>query len=124
MFSCGYGAVGLGKGTIETLELSPVHIDEKVIKVFATQDMAAAITGKAHLSVQIWSCSRVPDSVPLHAKDSGQLYTWGLGGHTGRLGLGHLEHAFVPQKVHFGEAPRKVVDLALGTSHALCLCSQ
>lgn len=46
VFSCGYGGLGLGETTIETLEPSQVHIDEKVVKIFATQDMAAALTGK------------------------------------------------------------------------------
>ncbi|KAH8554383.1 regulator of chromosome condensation 1/beta-lactamase-inhibitor protein II [Umbelopsis sp. PMI_123] len=99
VYSCGYGALGLGQDTIETLDPKPVKIEEKVTKIFATQDMAAAISV------------------------SGQLYTWGLGGHSGRLGLGHSEHAFVPQKVHFDDPTRKVLDLALGTSHAICICT-
>ncbi|KAG2173415.1 hypothetical protein INT44_008767 [Umbelopsis vinacea] len=99
VYSCGYGALGSGKGIIETLEPRRVQIDEKITKIFAVQDMAAAIS------------------------ESGQLYIWGLGGHSGRLGLGHLEHVFVPQKVLFDDSPRIVLDLALGTSHAICICT-
>jgi RCC1-like G exchanging factor-like protein len=45
VYSCGYGALGLGKGIIETLEPRRVQIDEKIIKISAVQDMAAAISG-------------------------------------------------------------------------------
>lgn len=45
VYSCGYAALGLGENTIETLEPKLVPFDEEVTKIFATQDMAAALTG-------------------------------------------------------------------------------
>ena len=44
---------------------------------------------------------------------------WGLNGSSGRLGLGHKEHAFEPQRV---DIDKEVEDLALGTNHALAIC--
>lgn len=124
VFSCGYGGLGLGETTIENLEPSQVHIDEKVVKIFATQDMAAALTGKEVFHIfNLGNRMSNANAILFCTADSGQLYSWGLGGHTGRLGLGHLEHGFVPQKVLFDGASHKVLDLALGTSHALCLCT-
>lgn len=45
VYSCGYGALGLGGDTIETLEPRLIPFDEEVTKIYAIQDMAAAITG-------------------------------------------------------------------------------
>lgn len=50
---------------------------------------------------------------------SGELFSWGLNGPSGRLGLGHDEHAFVPQQVPLD---KPVADVALGTHHAISLC--
>jgi hypothetical protein len=47
VYGCGYGAVGLGDDIIETLEPTLIPFDEEVTRIFATQDMAAAITGKS-----------------------------------------------------------------------------
>lgn len=48
VYTCGYGALGLGKETIQTLELSLVKEleNKQIVKVFATTDYAAAITSK------------------------------------------------------------------------------
>lgn len=56
--------------------------------------------------------------------ESGQLYVWGLGGQSGRLGLGHSEHAvFAPQSVRFpNHSNLRVKNIALGATHALALC--
>lgn len=44
--TCGYGALGLGKDTIQTLELKQVNGLKNINRVFATTDYAAAISGK------------------------------------------------------------------------------
>ncbi|CDH51642.1 williams-beuren syndrome chromosomal region 16protein homolog [Lichtheimia corymbifera JMRC:FSU:9682] len=93
--TCGYGALGLGKDIIETLSLKRIPGLKDIKRVFATTDYAAAITA------------------------SGELFSWGLNGPSGRLGLGHDEHAFVPQKVPLD---KPVADVALGTHHAISLC--
>ncbi|KAI8147966.1 regulator of chromosome condensation 1/beta-lactamase-inhibitor protein II [Fennellomyces sp. T-0311] len=93
--TCGYGALGLGRDTIETLTLQRIPGLPEIEKVFATTDFAAAVAA------------------------SGELFTWGLNGSSGRLGLGHQEHAFAPKRV---EIDGKVQDLALGTNHVLAIC--
>ncbi|KAI8350155.1 regulator of chromosome condensation 1/beta-lactamase-inhibitor protein II [Blakeslea trispora] len=96
VYTCGYGALGLGQDTLQTLEPKEVKGLEDIVKVYATTDYAAAITA------------------------SGELYTWGLNGPTsGRLGLGHEEHAFVPQRVNID---KHVIDVSLGTYHAIAIC--
>lgn len=49
VFTCGYGALGLGKEVIQTLEASEVRelSDKQIIKVVATTDYAAAISSKS-----------------------------------------------------------------------------
>ncbi|KAL0095683.1 regulator of chromosome condensation 1/beta-lactamase-inhibitor protein II [Phycomyces blakesleeanus] len=93
--SCGYGALGHGKDTIESLVLREIEGLKDVERVFATTDYAAAITA------------------------SGELFTWGLNGPSGRLGLDSVDHAFVPKRV---DIDRPVTELALGTNHVLALC--
>ncbi|KAI8049434.1 regulator of chromosome condensation 1/beta-lactamase-inhibitor protein II [Gilbertella persicaria] len=93
--TCGYGALGLGQDTIQTLELKQIEGLNRISKVYATTDYAAAITV------------------------SGELYMWGLNGIHSRLGLGNHEHAFIPQRV---ELDKKIVDLFLGTNHAIAMC--
>lgn len=43
--TCGYGALGLGKDTLQSLELNRVEGLSNIAKIFATTDYAAAITG-------------------------------------------------------------------------------
>ncbi|KAI9485241.1 MAG: regulator of chromosome condensation 1/beta-lactamase-inhibitor protein II [Benjaminiella poitrasii] len=93
--TCGYGALGLGENSFQTLEMTTIEGLRDIRKVFATTDYAAAIT------------------------DSGELYTWGLNGPSGRLGLGHFEHSFQPKRVDLNRA---VLDVSLGTNHALAIC--
>ncbi|KAI9363626.1 regulator of chromosome condensation 1/beta-lactamase-inhibitor protein II [Pilaira anomala] len=97
VFTCGYGSLGLGKEVIQTLEASEVRelSDKQIIKVVATTDYAAAIS----------KC--------------GKLYTWGLNGPSGRLGLGDNQHAFIPKLV---KIDRHVIDVSLGTNHAIATC--
>jgi alpha-tubulin suppressor-like RCC1 family protein len=52
--------------------------------------------------------------------ESGDLFTWGLNGSSGRLGLGHHQHEYVAKQVDMEN--NTVVDVALGTNHALALC--
>ncbi|KAI9013814.1 regulator of chromosome condensation 1/beta-lactamase-inhibitor protein II [Phycomyces nitens] len=93
--SCGYGALGHGKDTIESLVLREIEGLKDVERIFATTDYAAAITG------------------------SGELFTWGLNGPSSRLGLTSVDHAFVPKRVNID---KPVSDIALGTNHVLALC--
>jgi len=97
---CGYGALGFGRDGIESLRPKRVDGLAAIAKVFATTDYAAAIS------------------------ESGQLYMWGWGGPSGRLGLGHSEHAvFTPQLVRFpNHSNLRVENVALGATHALALC--
>ncbi|KAI8992662.1 regulator of chromosome condensation 1/beta-lactamase-inhibitor protein II [Pilobolus umbonatus] len=94
--TCGYGALGLGEGLIESLELRCIQELDNIVRIYATTDYAAAISA------------------------SGELFTWGLGGASGRLGLGHTYNSYKPQQVDIG---RHVVDLSLGTNHALAICT-
>jgi alpha-tubulin suppressor-like RCC1 family protein len=56
----------------------------------------------------------------LYFTASGELYTWGLNGPSGRLALGNEdEHAFTPKRVNID---RQVIDVSLGTNHALAIC--
>ncbi|KAI9490967.1 regulator of chromosome condensation 1/beta-lactamase-inhibitor protein II [Zychaea mexicana] len=93
--TCGYGALGLGRDTIETLSLQRIRDLPQIQKVFATTDFAAAVAA------------------------SGELFTWGLNGSSGRLGLGHQEHAFQAERV---DIDKEVHDMVLGTNHALAIC--
>lgn len=63
VYSCGYGALGLGNGKIETLEPMRVQIDEKVVKIFAVQDMAAAISGMYSTMLQCMPAKLTPYTV-------------------------------------------------------------
>ncbi|KAI7865144.1 regulator of chromosome condensation 1/beta-lactamase-inhibitor protein II [Spinellus fusiger] len=94
--TCGYGALGRGRDAIESLVLNEVEGLKNIERVYATTDYAAAITA------------------------SGELFTWGLNGPSGRLGLGSVDHAFTPQRVPLDKV---VMGLALGTNHALALCN-
>ncbi|CAO3609475.1 unnamed protein product [Mucor fragilis] len=96
VYTCGYGALGLGKDKIQTLESTQVKGLSNVAKVFAATDYAAAIT------------------------TSGELYTWGLNGPSCRLGTNNAEHAFEPTRVNID---REVIDLSLGTNHAFAVCA-
>ncbi|KAI8364461.1 regulator of chromosome condensation 1/beta-lactamase-inhibitor protein II [Choanephora cucurbitarum] len=98
VYTCGYGALGLGNNAIQTLEPKEIKELKEIKKIYASTDYAAAITV------------------------SGELYTWGLNGPTsGRLGLGHEDHAFVPQRVNID---KRVIDVSLGTYHAIAICDE
>lgn len=53
VYTCGYGALGLGKETIQTLELSQVKGLKNINRVFATTDYAAALSGKRYICTMI-----------------------------------------------------------------------
>lgn len=94
--TCGYGALGLGKDIIQTLKCTQIEGLSNVAKIFAATDYAAAIT------------------------KSGELYTWGLNGPSSRLGTSTCQHLFKPIRINID---RKVIDLSLGTNHALAICA-
>ncbi|KAG1504675.1 hypothetical protein G6F52_012162 [Rhizopus delemar] len=68
VYTCGYGALGLGPEMIESLKLEKVKGLEQVSKIYASTDYAAALT------VQ------------------GELFTWGLNGPSGRLEKSLMSH--------------------------------
>ncbi|KAG2206850.1 hypothetical protein INT47_007607 [Mucor saturninus] len=96
VYTCGYGALGLDK-VIQTLEPTLVQglSNKEIIKVFASTDYAAALS------------------------KNGDLYTWGLNG-SGRLGLGPTD-AIVPKRV---DIDKQVIDVSLGTNHAIATCAE
>ncbi|ORX62473.1 RCC1/BLIP-II protein [Hesseltinella vesiculosa] len=98
VYSCGYGSLGRGSDTLESLALGQVNglDNRKITGVFAATDYAAALS------------------------DSGDLFTWGLNGSSGRLGLGHVDHAFTAVRLEFHGW--QVESLVLGTNHAMALC--
>ncbi|CAO3619255.1 unnamed protein product [Cunninghamella echinulata] len=96
VYTCGYGSLGLGTDIIETLSIKQVNGLNNISKVFAATDYAAALS------------------------ESGELFTWGLNGASGRLGLGHYQHEFTPKQI---KLEKKVIDISLGTNHALALCT-
>ncbi|KAI9251958.1 regulator of chromosome condensation 1/beta-lactamase-inhibitor protein II [Sporodiniella umbellata] len=96
VYTCGFGALGCGEG-VESLVPKKIHGLDNVQRVFASTDYAAALT------------------------ENGALFSWGLNGISGRLGLGHSEHAFTPQRVPIDPPVR---DVALGVYHALALVSE
>lgn len=55
----------------------------------------------------------------MYLLESGELYTWGLNGASGRLGLGNSLHGFIPKRV---DIDKRVIDLSLGTNHAIATC--
>ncbi|CAG8558725.1 7867_t:CDS:2 [Acaulospora morrowiae] len=99
VYTCGYGALGLGDGTIESLK--PIRVPDlsNIKRIYCGPDYMAAISA------------------------SGELFTWGSGGPSGRLGLGHTNNQFVPMKVTF---PQDVIveRVACGTNHAIALCTE
>lgn len=79
--------------------MSPLPIEglQRIEKIYATTDYAAAID------------------------EDGALYTWGLNGLSGRLGIGSTSHGVRPSKVNFDSPPLRVNTLALGTYHVLAI---
>ncbi|KAG9290335.1 hypothetical protein G9A89_007066 [Geosiphon pyriformis] len=98
VFVCGYGALGLGEGVIE--KLTPTRIPQlsNILAIYCGTDYAAAIS------------------------ESKDLYTWGLGGPSGRLGLCHLNNQYMPSIVKFPEKVN-IVTIACGSYHVLALCN-
>ncbi|KAI7826905.1 regulator of chromosome condensation 1/beta-lactamase-inhibitor protein II [Gamsiella multidivaricata] len=101
VYTCGYGALGLGHDKIQILMPEQITALSGVRKIVASTDYAAAID------------------------DKGDLYTWGTCGKTGRLGHGDFEHSYVPKRVKMPleQDGRKVVvhDVALGQDGALAV---
>ncbi|KAF9898175.1 Williams-Beuren syndrome chromosome region 16 protein, partial [Lobosporangium transversale] len=101
VYTCGYGALGLGRDKTHVLMPEQITALSGIRRVVASTDYAAAID------------------------DKGSLYTWGTCGKTGRLGHGDFEHCFEPRKVRMPQEQdgRKVVvhDVALGQNGALAL---
>ncbi|KAF9130834.1 Williams-Beuren syndrome chromosome region 16 protein [Mortierella sp. 14UC] len=101
VYTCGYGALGLGPEKTQILMPEQIPGLEGVRKIVASTDYAAAITGK------------------------GELFTWGTCGKTGRLGHGDFEHRFEPKRVVMPQEKDgdKVIvhDVALGQDGALAI---
>ncbi|KAG0071789.1 Williams-Beuren syndrome chromosome region 16 protein [Linnemannia elongata] len=101
VYTCGYGALGLGRDKNQILMPEQIVGLEGVRKIVASTDYAAAVT------------------------DKGDLYTWGTDGRTGRLGHGDFENCFEPRRVKMPQEKdgHKVVvyDVALGQDGALAI---
>ncbi|KAG0305741.1 Williams-Beuren syndrome chromosome region 16 protein [Linnemannia gamsii] len=101
VYTCGYGALGLGRNKNQILMPEQITGLSGVRKIVASTDYAAAIT------------------------DKGELYTWGTCGETGRLGHGEFEHCFEPKRVKMPQEKdgHKVIvhDVALGQDGALAI---
>ncbi|KAG0288161.1 Williams-Beuren syndrome chromosome region 16 protein [Linnemannia gamsii] len=101
VYTCGYGALGLGRDKNQILMPEQIKGLSGVRKIVASTDYAAAIT------------------------DKGELYTWGTCGKTGRLGHGEFEHCFEPKRVKMPQEKdgHKVIvhDVALGQDGALAI---
>ncbi|CAG8456262.1 3231_t:CDS:2 [Acaulospora colombiana] len=97
VYTCGYGALGLGDRTIDSLRPTRIPDLNNIQKIYCAADYTAAISA------------------------SGELFTWGSGSPSGRLGLGHMKNQFLPMKVMF---PQDVIveQVACGTNHAIALC--
>lgn len=102
---------------LETLTLQKVKGLDRAIRVFAATDYAAAISGT---KTQTTKRGKSLFIVCILFLESGDLFTWGLNGSSGRLGLGHHQHEYVAKQVDMEN--NTVVDVALGTNHALALC--
>ncbi|CAG8494626.1 10596_t:CDS:2 [Diversispora eburnea] len=94
VYVCGYGALGFGDNVIEKLKPTRIPTLNNVKKVYCGTDYIAAISN---------------------------LFTWGCGNSSGRLGLKHTKNQFVPMKVTF---PHEVIveEVACGTNHVIALC--
>ncbi|KAF9203792.1 hypothetical protein BGZ49_006036 [Haplosporangium sp. Z 27] len=101
VFTCGYGALGLGQDKHQVLMPMQISSLPKIRQIFASTDYAAAIS------------------------DNEELYTWGTCGDTGRLGHGSFEHCFEPKRVKMPQEQdgRRVAvrDLSLGQDGALAI---
>ncbi|KAI8595831.1 regulator of chromosome condensation 1/beta-lactamase-inhibitor protein II [Dissophora ornata] len=101
VYTCGYGALGLGPDKTQILMPEQITALSGIRKIVASTDYAAAID------------------------DKGELYTWGTCGKTGRLGHGDFENWFEPKRVTMPleQNGRKVVvhDVALGQDGALAV---
>ncbi|KAF9930071.1 Williams-Beuren syndrome chromosome region 16 protein [Linnemannia zychae] len=101
VYTCGYGALGLGRDKTQILMPERIPGLFGVRKIAASTDYAAAIT------------------------DKGELYTWGTCGQTGRLGHGDFEHCFKPKRVKMpqeNDGHQVIVhDVALGQDGALAI---
>ncbi|KAG0223376.1 Williams-Beuren syndrome chromosome region 16 protein [Actinomortierella wolfii] len=101
VYTCGYGALGLGADTTHILMPQKIPGLSNIKKIVASTDYAAAIT------------------------DSGKMYTWGSCGMTGRLGHGEFGNLFEPKRVVLPEEKdgKHVVfaDVALGMDGGLAV---
>ncbi|KAF9438260.1 hypothetical protein BGZ76_008993 [Entomortierella beljakovae] len=101
VYTCGYGALGLGREKTQILMPEQITSLSNIRQIFASTDYAAAID------------------------DRGELYTWGTCGETGRLGHGRFGHCFEPKKVNLPQEQgghRVVVhDVSLGQDGALAI---
>ncbi|KAF9349606.1 Williams-Beuren syndrome chromosome region 16 protein [Mortierella sp. NVP85] len=99
VYTCGYGALGLGRDKIQVLMPEQITSLSGIRKIVASTDQAAAIDDKGH------------------------LHMWGTYGKIGRLVRGNLEDCFIPKRVDgvFRERNVAVLDVALGQDGGLAL---
>ncbi|KAF9975865.1 Williams-Beuren syndrome chromosome region 16 protein [Actinomortierella ambigua] len=101
VYTCGYGALGLGADTTHILMPQKIPGLSDIKKIVASTDYAAAITG------------------------TGKMYTWGSCGKTARLGHGEFGNLFEPKRIVLPEEKNgkrvEFVDVALGMDGGLAL---
>ncbi|KAF9192459.1 hypothetical protein BGZ51_005471 [Haplosporangium sp. Z 767] len=101
VYTCGYGALGLGKDKTQILMPERILSLSGIRKIVASTDHAAAIN------------------------DKGELYTWGTCGEAARLGHGDSENCFEPKRVRLPQEQNgiKVIvhDVALGQDGGLAI---
>ncbi|KAF9166485.1 Williams-Beuren syndrome chromosome region 16 protein [Actinomortierella ambigua] len=101
VYTCGYGALGLGPDSTHVLMPQKIPGLSNIKKVVASTDYAAAIT------------------------DTGKMYTWGSCGKTGRLGHGDFGNLFEPKRMVLPEEKNgkrvEFIDVALGMDGGLAL---
>ncbi|KAJ2809429.1 hypothetical protein H4S07_003213 [Coemansia furcata] len=96
VYSCGYGALGLGPGTIATLQSTHIEGLRDIVAIFASTDRCLAIDSQH------------------------RVYSWGLGNAAGRLGNGTVgKNAFEPQLLDTCPLAIDSSMLALGNDMAL-----
>ncbi|KAJ2744228.1 hypothetical protein GGI20_003127 [Coemansia sp. BCRC 34301] len=96
VYSCGYGALGLGPATVATLQ--PTQIDGlgDIQAIYSSTDRSLAVDSQR------------------------RMYTWGLGNSAGRLGNGSVgENVYRPELLDTSFSPADTLMVALGNDMAL-----
>ncbi|KAJ1666611.1 hypothetical protein GGF44_003793 [Coemansia sp. RSA 1694] len=101
VYSCGYGALGLGLATIATLQPAPIEGLGDIQAIYSSTDRCLAIDRQR------------------------RMYSWGLGNAAGRLGNGSLgANSYEPELVGTGSWAVGPLMVALGNDMALVAATE